>query len=157
VTAWYTLALSILTIAFSAFLLFIHWREWGSLSQLKASGCEGESREYDYRRRRLRRRTQSTALIGTVGLLMLGMVVLRWMNVGIVWTLVGWMLIVVLLLWICILAVSDMLATGRHFGRLRQDVLMEQARFLARLRQTVSEGRKQRESQSGNGKAPAPR
>jgi hypothetical protein len=112
---------------------FIRWhiRAWRALGE-RASQMKPE--ELDFRRRQLRRRTQTSAMLGLVGIAMLvGRVLIVWRAPPTL-ILVFWAGVVLLVLWLGLLAVADMVATRYYFSRLRQSYRIEQARLQAELR-----------------------
>ncbi len=155
----FTVVLGLLVLGFAAVLLYHHWRDWSELRARQFPADESGQQEGRYRRRRLRRRLQTTLMVGIVGACMIAAVILRRLGASPVWIVGIWSAILILLVWILLLAVADITETQRHFGRMRRNVILEQTLFLARLRRTSrsSPGSSvsQREGDSGNGK-PAP-
>lgn len=151
-----TIGLALLVIVFAATLFYFHWRDWYDLRTREFASTEAGDRERRYRKRRLRRRLQTSGMVGLVGLGMLGAVSLRALGASPLWIISVWSGILILLVWIMLLAVADITETQRHFGRLRQDVLLEQTRFLARARQMMQRSAEspsaEEQTQSGNGR-----
>ena len=106
---------------------------------------ELDAQELDYRRRQFRRRMHTSAMLGLLAVVTLAgyLLTLQFRS--------GWLALVfsgsvmVLACWVVLLALMDMWATKRHFGRLRQDCLVEQAKLEAELRHI--------QAVRGNGKA----
>jgi hypothetical protein len=93
-----------------------------------------DPQELDYRRRQFRRRMHTSAMLGLLAVVTLGGYLLT------LWFRSAWLIVVfsgsvmVLACWVVLLALLDMYATKQHFGRLRQDCLVEQAKLEAELR-----------------------
>jgi hypothetical protein len=113
----------------SAGLLVSHVRSWRAFQQE-----ESDTEEFDYRRRQYRRRMQTSALLGLLaGAMLIGYVLTFWIGSGWFATLF-WTAMMALAAWVALLAVVDMWATKHHFGRLRHDCLVEQAKLEAEIR-----------------------
>jgi hypothetical protein len=114
----------------AAALMVMHLRTWR-----KAQEGELDPVEFDFRRRQFRRRMQTSAMLAlTAAVVFAGVLLTPW--VGALWfglLFVG--IVVLLLVWILLLALADAVATKYHFGRLRRDVVIEQAKLQAKLRQ----------------------
>jgi len=142
VELWSSILVGLLLIFAAGCFVRWHVSAWRALGE-RASQLDVE--EIDFRRRQLRRRTQTSVMLGLVGI---GMLVGRLL---IVWRahptliLLFWGGVVLLVLWLGLLAVADMVATRYYFGRLRQSCLVEQARLRAQLRRM--------ERTRGNGQA----
>jgi hypothetical protein len=97
--------------------------------------------EYDFLRRQFRRRIQISAMLG---ILAVAMVIESFFDgQPFVEVLLG-VGMLFLVLWIALLAVVDAVASRAHFGRLRSDYLVEQAKLQAeahRLRGAGGNGR----------------
>jgi hypothetical protein len=93
-----------------------------------------DAAEFDYRRRQFRRRMQTSAMLGLVGIGMLvGGLLIAWpARPWLIFTV--WGGVMVLVVWLGLLAVAEIVATRYYFGRLKQDYLVEQARLQAELR-----------------------
>jgi len=148
VELWSSILVGLLLVFVAAWFVRWHASAWRALGQ-RASQLDPE--ELDFRRRQLRRRTQTSAMLGLVGV---GMLVGRLL---IVWRapptliLVFWGGVVLLVLWLGLLAVADIVATRYYFSRLRRDYLVEQARLQAQLRgmeRTRGNGQADQESSS---------
>jgi len=96
--------------------------------------------QYDYVRRQFRRRIQISMMIGTLAVLL---AVETWVRPPMVQILVG-VGMLVLTLWIMLLALLDAVAARMHFGRLRNDYVVERAKLEAEARRLRGAG--------GNGK-----
>jgi UDP-N-acetylmuramyl pentapeptide phosphotransferase/UDP-N-acetylglucosamine-1-phosphate transferase len=95
---------------------------------------ELDTGERDYRRRQFRRRMHTSATLGLLGVaVLIGYLLTLWFQAS--WlALVFSASVMVLLCWVVLLAAMDIWATKRHFGRLRQDCLVEQAKLEAQIR-----------------------
>lgn len=141
---WSSILVGLLLVFAAACFVRWHANAWRALGE-RASELDVE--EIDFRRRQLRRRTQTSAMLGLVGIGMLvGRLLLVWRAHPTV-ILLFWGGVVLLVLWLGLLAVADMVATRFYFGRLRQNCLVEQARLRAQLRRV--------ERTRGNGQADA--
>lgn len=137
---WQTVVISLVILLASTVLLISHVRTWRAM---QAEPLEPEDREY--RRRQFRRRMHTSAMLGLLAVVTLAgyLLTLQFRS--------GWLALVfsgsvmVLACWVVLLALMDMWATKRHFGRLRQDCLVEQAKLEAELRHI--------QAVRGNGKA----
>jgi hypothetical protein len=134
---------------FAAGLMAAHVRSW------RAAGREQLApQEFDYRRRQFRRRMRTSAMLGVVALLLpLGEALVPWIHSRAL-ALCYWGGVLAVLVWICLMAVLDMLATHFHFSRLRQEYRVEQARLraeLRRIRQSAVNGRIQPPKPGSNG------
>lgn len=132
--SWLTGIIGLGVVAFSAGLLLLHWREWTALRAEPLPLPKGRESEYRYRRRRLRRRVQTSTLVGLVGVGMIAAVALRRLGASPIWIVCTWSAVLFLLLWICLLAMADIIETQRHYGRARHEVVVEEAKWLAKLR-----------------------
>ena len=108
----------------------------------------GDEKQQRFVRGQFRRRAQTSAMIGLVGVLIFAGF---WIDQGIM-GLVYWCGIVLLVIWIMLLAVVDMIATRIHFARLTRDNAFQQTR----LRHVLREAESQRKRQQGNGSADPP-
>jgi sterol desaturase/sphingolipid hydroxylase (fatty acid hydroxylase superfamily) len=140
---WLTLAFSVLLLLAAAGLMVSHLRAW---RQAQEAASETNAKEIDYRRRQLRRRVQSTAMLGGLAV---ALAVGNWITVGRVGPLVFavyWGGVVLVVLWVTLLAAADIVSTKHHFGRIRDGQLIDKARLEAELRRIRSAGT--------NGKSP---
>ncbi len=95
---------------------------------------ELDAKELDYRRRQFRRRMHTSAALGLLAVATLaGYLLTLWLRSS--WlALLFSTAVMVLACWVVLLAAMDIWATNRHFGRLRQDCLVEQAKLEAQIR-----------------------
>ncbi len=132
---WRTLTVGLVLVAVSAVAL---WRHWVSYRREMEPGA-AEEEDRAFQRRRLRRRMQTSGLIGLVGLLIAAGD--RWIwNQGPAAATAYWLFVLLIIAWIILLALGDMAATqvyqGSALARLRakQRALSEEAE---RLRQQI--------------------
>jgi hypothetical protein len=118
-----------------------HVRTWRRAQQL-----EFDPDDLDFARRQYRRRMQSSAMLGLLApAIVVGQLVISRAESDLA-KLSYWGLVVLVVGWVCLLAVVDIWATKHHFSRMRQTYLVEQARLQAELRRL--------QASRGNGKAP---
>jgi amino acid permease len=134
------IAISTVFLLVSVGLLVSHVHSWREYRQQELSADE-----LNYRRRQFRRRVQTSAMLGLLAVaIAVGYALTLWLKSG--WfAAIYWSAVLCLLIWIALLAVVDMWATKFHFGRQRQDFVVEQAKLQAELRRL--------QSIRGNGKA----
>jgi hypothetical protein len=147
-----SLVLGGILLACAVGLMVWHLRVWRAARERKLDGIE-----YAYRRHQFRRRVQTTAMLGlTAVALPIGVMAMRWPRGGVFF----WGGVLLLVVWLCLLALADVLASGQHYGRLRNQVALEEARLqgeLYRLRgarrtdQANSEADQQREATGEEG------
>jgi hypothetical protein len=137
VDIWLMLIVSVFLLAFAVGLLIPQVRAWRKLPDL-----EMPQEERDFRRRQLRRRIQTSAMMALLAIAI---------GVGTLLTspplavLLYWGGVLLLLMWIGLLAAVDIWATRHYYGRLRHDYLLEKAKLEAQLRRL--------QSARGNGEA----
>ena len=126
---WSSMAVPGLLLVCAAGLMAWHVRSWRA-----ARRGQLDARELDFRRRQFRRRMQTSAAIGLLA-------VLLWAGQWLVPRLHSLPLVIFfcvgllgVLLWLSLMAVTDMMATKFHYSRLHQDYLVEQARLRSELR-----------------------
>ncbi len=139
---WSSFLVSGLLLLCAAGLMVWHARSWRAARREPL-----DPRELDFHRRQFHRRMQTSAALG---LLAVAILVGEWL-VPLLHSEVFFALFVIgllgVLLWIGLMAVTDMMATRFHFSRLHQDYLVEQAKLRSELRRI--EGK----VEGGNGKA----
>jgi amino acid permease len=113
----------------AAGLLVSHVWAWRAAKQQ-----ELDAEELDYRRRQFRRRMHTSATLGLLALtVLIGYLLTLWFRSS-------WLALLfsasamMLTCWVVLLAAMDVWATKRHFGRLRQNCLVEQAKLEAQIR-----------------------
>ncbi|WP_425614822.1 hypothetical protein NA78x_004701 [Anatilimnocola sp. NA78] len=101
-----SVALAVVLVLTSIVLVIGHLRAWRAADH----GGLGEQ-EREFHSRRFRRRVQASAMLGVIGLLLVGDL---WLRTG--WpALLYWSGVLLLLGWLLLLAVSDWLASRVHF------------------------------------------
>ena len=147
---WTSLLVSLLLLLVAIGLMLSHLHAWRRVRRRKSSADDDtetklEAEEFDYRRRQFRRRMQTSTMLG---LLAVAILVGQWLESQTgspLWELAFWGFVLLLVVWICLLALVDAWATSYHFGRIRQNHTMEQARLQAQVRRA--------QSARGNGRA----
>jgi len=121
-----TAIVSAVLLLLAAVMMVLHMRAWR-----RAKRHTTDVAELDYRGRQFRRRMQTSALLGILGLAIMFGSLIRgpWWFVAIFW--VGVLLV---LAWLALLALADVVATKLYFGRLHADYLAEQAKLQVQLR-----------------------
>jgi amino acid permease len=121
-------------------LMISHVRSWRAYQKE-----ELDAEDFDYRRRQLRRRMQTSAMLGLLAVaLLVGYVLMVWLHSA--WfAAVFWTAVMAVACWVALLAGVDMWATRHHFGRLRHECRVEQAKLEIELRRI--------QAIRGNGKA----
>lgn len=121
-------AFGTLLILLAATLLVSHWRAW--VRSREDATLSEEERRFAWRQ--FRRRSQSSGMIGLVGLgICLYELVPR--DELVVTVYLGGMILVVL--WVLLLAVGDLIDTRVHFRRIRREHKRAHARFVEELNQ----------------------
>ena len=109
-----------------------HVRAWQA-----TQGETLEQAEFDFRRRQFRRRTQTSAMLGMLAVaILIGQLISGpgWLRLA------YWGAVVLVVFWAALLAIIDAWATKSHYGRLQQQLQLEQAKLQAELRRTVGSG-----------------
>ena len=120
---------SVLLLLAAGGLMISHVRTWRAFQQEQL-----DPREFDYRRRQFRRRMQTSAMLAVLaGALFIGHLLTLWLESQL-FAVVFWGGVMLVLCWVGLLAAADIWATKHHFGRLRHECLVEQARLHAELR-----------------------
>jgi MFS family permease len=126
---WSTGLFALFLLSVAAGLMVSHARSW-----LAMRSAQLEPREADYRRRQFRRRMQTSAMLGVLGVaIFVGHLLTAWVASRL-FAVFYWGGVLLLLGWMALLALADILATKFHFSRLRQDYMVEQAKLQAELR-----------------------
>lgn len=126
---WTAALVSLLLLGCAAALMVAHVRTWRN-----AVGSAATREELDYRRRQYRRRMQTSAMMAIlavalfVGEWLTGMVASRWFAI------VYWLAMLVVVGWVCLLALADVLATKFHYDRVRHGYMLERAKLEGELR-----------------------
>ena len=123
----------------AAGLMISHVRTWRLFRRQDVA-----AEELDYRRRQLRRRMQTSAMLALLAVaLFAGRLILT--TGPPLLALIFWVGVLLVVGWVGLLALVDIWATKHHFGRLRQTYLIEEAKLQAELRRI--------QAARGNGKA----
>jgi hypothetical protein len=138
----YVVVVSLVLLLAAAGLIVSHIRSWREYVRLEAN-----AEDFDYRRRQYRRRMQTSAMLGILGIAVpAGYLLTLWLDSG--WFAVAyWTAIMGLAFWVVLLALVDIWATKHHFGRLRDKCFIERVKLEAELHHL--------QSIRGNGKAKA--
>ena len=136
--AWVSIVVAGALVGCAVGLMFWHVRSW---RRAAASPLDGGERDYRYRQ--FRRRMQTSAMLALLAVL-LG--VGPWIGRGPAWVAAYAAAVLILVVWICLLAAVDALATRLHYGRLRHECFVERAVLQAQLHRA--------ESARGNGRSP---
>ena len=144
---WSSVSIALLVLLATAGLISSHLRTWRLVQQ---NATQLQPSELDYRRRQFRRRMQTSAMLGLVGIgVLAGRLLIVFRSPPLV-VLIFWSGVVLLVVWLGLLAVADMISTRYYFGRLRQDYLVEEARLQVELRRLKrSGGNGQSDDESG--------
>lgn len=137
----------------AAWLMRSHLATWHAVLRQES---HPESKGLDYHRRQFRRRMQTSAMLGIVGVGMLVGRLLMVFGAPPPVVVVFWMGVMLLVVWLGLLAVADMVSTRYYFSRLKQDYVVEEARLkaeLRRLKQTRGNGQAD-EPKGGSTKGP---
>ena len=138
---WSSILVAVSVLLASGVLIHSHQRAWRTLQQRRS---QLDPNEFDFRRRQLRRRSQTSAMLGLVGIgMLIGRLLIVWPAPPLV-VVVFWGGVMLLVVWLALLAVADIVSTRLYFSRLRQNYLVQQARLRAQLRRM--------EQARGNGK-----
>ncbi len=129
VDIWTTALISLFLLAGAILLMVSHVRSWRAF-QLQ----EHDTAALLFRRRQLRRRMQSSSLLGLLAVMLFAgeLINARVESQG--FKLVYWSGVILVVVWMGLSAVADILATKLYYGRLRNAYLIEQAKLRAELR-----------------------
>ncbi len=128
---WSSMLVAVSLLLAAGVLIHSHQRAWQTLQQRRR---QMEPSEYDFRRRQLRRRSQTSAMLGLVGIgMLIGRLLIVWRAPPMV-VVVFWLGVMALIVWLALLAVADIVSTRLYFSRLRQNYMVEHARLQAQLR-----------------------
>jgi hypothetical protein len=137
---------SLILVATSIALIVQHVRVWKRLSVEDL-----DERELNFRRRQFRRRVQTSAMIGVLGVA----IVVGQLLLGIVhsakFQVYYWIGVLALLLWILLLAVADMVATSVYYSRERSDFAVQHAKLQVELRKARERAGRRHNGKPGNG------
>jgi Na+/H+ antiporter NhaD/arsenite permease-like protein len=130
---WSSTLFSLVVLLVAVGLVVGHLRHWRRIEQ-----SQPEAVEYDFRRRQMRRRVQTSTMLGVLAV---AIFISPWMNRD-VWLFTLYCLaMLVLVVWVAMLAMVDFWATRQHYERLCDSHLAKEARLKAELRRIrASEG-----------------
>ncbi|NIL96213.1 MAG: hypothetical protein GTO53_02665 [Planctomycetales bacterium] len=129
-----TLSFALFLVAISAGLVIAHLHSWrGERAKDQTPG----GHEAVYAWRKFRRRMQASLMIGLTGV---AIVVGNWLPADPLLYGIYWAAVILAVFWIVLLALADLIHTRRHFQRLRDQQLVEQAQLGQQLRQHQFEG-----------------
>jgi hypothetical protein len=130
----------------SAGLIAGHIRAWRRLQ-----GAEIDQGERHFRRRQYRRRMQTSAMLGVLGVaIFVGQLLMIWVASQVL-LVVYWSGVLLLLLWVAVLALADMAATGFYYSREKTNYVVEHARLQGELRRAREIEAKARNGKPGSG------
>ncbi len=112
----------------SAALMVWHIRAWRRLQN-----ADIEPREREFRRRQCRRRMQTSAMLGLLGVAIFVGQVLMTLVASRLFLVIYWSGVLLLLLWMAILAVADMAATSFYYSREKNNYIVEHAKLQGEL------------------------
>ncbi len=107
---WITSLFSLLLLFVALVLAGIHLRGWQSVQNTKVGKEEG-----DFLRRRFRRRIQVSGMVGFVGV---AIFIGYWITAPLVWA-VYWLAVMGVVLWIVLLAITDLVDTQIFYTNMR--------------------------------------
>ena len=143
---WSSILFGVTLLVLCGLMLFWHARAWEH-----ASHADLDEPALDFFRRQYRRRKQASAMIGVVGLAVIGGI---WISEPILFV-AHWVAVTVVVFWMGILALADLVSTRFYYAQLRQENLTVQASLRAELERTRNRGAngrpKSEEGQEPNG------
>jgi len=128
-------------------LIVWHVRTWK-----RSRHAELAERERNFRLRQLRRRVQTSVMIGLLGVAIFAGQLLLDANTPWKFQVIYWIGVLALVLWIALLAVADMTATSLYYSREKSDFVAEHAKLQAALRKARQEEASAKNSRGHNGK-----
>jgi hypothetical protein len=131
VEVWSSVLIGLVLLVAAGWLTSSHLRTWRTVQQHRE---QLEPKEFDYRRRQFRRRMQTTAMLGLLGLGILAAQLVSVLPVRPQVIVICWGVVMLLAVWLGLLAVADLVSTRYYFGRLKHDYFLEQVRLEAELR-----------------------
>jgi 4-hydroxybenzoate polyprenyltransferase len=132
----------------AAALLAWHMRTWRAVQE-----NERDQAERDFQWRRYRRRMQASGMLALVAVAMAVGVEIPWRRFPSLYV-YYWCGVVLLLFWLCALAIADMVATRARFWRLRREHLVEQAKLSAQLERHRQRAAEEAAQPEASGEAP---
>lgn len=135
---WMSLSICLVLVGAALWLIRVHWQHWQEVD----GDTSLDPRDRDHLRRRHRRRMQTSTMLGAVGVAILAGRLFPPEDPSVV-TLLYWVGVTLLVLWMALLALADMIATRVHIGSQRRKVVNERVKLEAQLRRLVAEQRNQ--------------
>jgi hypothetical protein len=121
---------------------------WHVISWRRKGHANLDERARDFYRRQYRRRMQTSAMIGFLGIAVAGGVWIREPR----YALAYWGCVTIVVVWMGLLALADLLSTRAYFAQIRRDQLTEHASLQAELRRIRErEGKGRAEEGAGAG------
>lgn len=121
---WSHLAFAAFLFTASGLLLWRHARVW------RASRSEElDEREFDFRRRQFRRRSQASTMIGIVGIAVVVSLAIKDPLINPIL----WLVVLALVVWMLLLALADMVSSYYYYHQLRARHTAEHAALQAQL------------------------
>jgi UDP-N-acetylmuramyl pentapeptide phosphotransferase/UDP-N-acetylglucosamine-1-phosphate transferase len=118
-------------------MIVSHIRTWRRFRD-----AETNDEDRDYRWRQFRRRMQTSAMLGLIGVATLvGYILTLWLNSPL-FTGIYWLVVLLVVLWTCLLALADVWATKHYFGRIHDRCLIEQAKLRAEIQRIQITGKR---------------
>ena len=131
----------------SAGLITWHIRAWKRLQT-----ADIDQREREFHRRQYRRRMQTSAMLGLLGVaIFIGQLLMTSVKSQLL-LVIYWSCVLVLLLWMAILAVADMAATSFYYSREKNNYVIEHAKLQGELLRAREKEAKVRNGKPKNGK-----
>jgi hypothetical protein len=127
-------------------LIVHHIRVWKRLKE-----DELDEREENFRHRQFRRRMQTSAMIGFLGVAILFGQVLLDIDTPPKFKAYYWIGVLALLLWIILLAVADAVATSSYYSRARSDLAVGHAKLQVELRKARERAGRRQNGKPGEG------
>jgi hypothetical protein len=128
------IAFTLFVVLSAAGLMAWHVRAWRASAR-----SADDQEEFLYHRRQFRRRMQTSAMLGVLGVGVLVGRLLMNLPLPRVFLLSYWAGVLLLLVWLALLALVDIWATKFYFGRLRDRVRLEQAQLRAVAERRLAE------------------
>jgi hypothetical protein len=130
---WSSLLISLFLLSTALGLMYWHVHSWRS-----AQTADMEPNELDFYRRQFRRRIQTSAMLGILGVILFcGELLALWISSQLFF-IIYWSVALLLVIWLALLALVDIWATKYYFGQLRHKCFIEQTKLNAEIRRIQS-------------------
>jgi len=139
---WMSLTICIALVGAALWLIRVHWQHWQEVD----ADTTLQPRDRDHLRRRHRRRTQTSTMLGFVGVAILAGRLFPPDDSSVV-TVLYWSGVTLLVLWMALLAMADMVSTRMHYGGQRRKVDNERAKIEAQLQRLRADQKNQASTQ----------